>query len=166
MPQPLLEANVGGQDRDARLERLTQDNIALRDDLSEARRTINALESDLEAVRSANTRAVQALRRQLMPMYRALQALFGELDAVAPEGIPEAGNPKVAAVWQSWITKLPGKRAEIIKALLEHGEMTVAQLRVATHSGTQTIYENVSKLRALGLIVNTGQGRYSLKSLE
>src|SRR5439155_3073729 len=140
MPQPLLEANVGGQDRDARVERLTQENIALRDDLSEARRTINALESELEAVRSANARAVQALRRQLTPMYRALQALFGELDAVAPEGIPEesaatAGNPKVAAVWQSWIQKLPGKRAEIIKALLEHGEMTVAQLRIATHSG-------------------------------
>lgn len=110
-------------------------------------------------------RALMALRKVLQPTFNGLRAVFGELDAAGiGEGEITTANPKAHGVWESWKQKLGGKSAETIQALLEHGEMNVAQLRVATHSAQQTVYDTMFKLNKLGLINRNG-GRYSLKSL-
>ena len=145
-------------------------------------REISVLHAKLREAQAANDRLVEQadeaqrvlrpIRRQLEPFFNALQVLFGQLDAagveIAGRDAPGASTPPVnsraAAVWESWKRKLGGKAAEIISALLEHGEMSVEQLRVATHSGRQTIYEVTSRLNKLGLINKNG-GRYSLKEL-
>ena len=60
--------------------------------------------------------------------------------------------------------KLGGKQAEFIQALLEHGEMSAIQLKIATRSGQQTVYDTIHKLNKLGLINKNG-GKFSLKEL-
>lgn len=72
--------------------------------------------------------------------------------------------PKHSGIWEKWKAQLPGKRAEAIQALLDHGELTIPQLRVAIHCGQQTAYDVTSALNKLGLINKNG-GKYSLKKL-
>ena len=140
------------------------------------RRKIERLEAELdsahEALRAAreqsaaSNRALKNLRKQLEPWYRALQSLFGELDAasIGSDDGEDSINPRAANVWKSWMQKLGGKQAEFIQAMLEHGEVTVAQLKVMTHSGSTTIPQIIYKLNKLGLINKNG-GKYSLKEL-
>jgi hypothetical protein len=141
-------------------------------------REISALHAKLREAQAANDRLVEQadeakrvlrpIRRQLEPFFNALQVLFGQLDAAGVESAPSAnvGAPtsRSAMVWEVWKKKLPGKPADIIQALLEHGEMSVAQIRVAAQCGQQTVYDVTTRLHRLGLINRNG-GRYSLKEL-
>lgn len=114
------------------------------------------------------------LRQQLSPLYRALQAVFGELDAAgvtdsaapaAAAGVPQAGpDARVTAVWESWKSRLPPACGKIIDALLLHNELTQAQLKVAAKLGTSTVSDAVWKLNKAGLINKNGR-RVSLKQL-
>lgn len=159
MPQPLLEAYVVPDDSVVlrrKIDQLEVENRQLRDELRESRNQCAAVSS-----------GVSALRRQLEPLYNALRMVFGEIEVagVGSPGEATSGvSPKIAAVWQSWINKLGGKRAEVIKALLEHGELSVVQLKVMTHSSGQTVYNQISSLNQLGLINKNG-GKFSLKEL-
>jgi hypothetical protein len=143
--------------RDRIIASLQEENRDLQDQVAAARR-------ELEAQRSESSRAVAELRRQLLPLFQALRAVFGEIDAIAPQaanGVYQQ-NDKKTAVWESWMKKLPGKRADFIQALLEHGEMTGAQLRVATHTAAGSVAGIIHELKKLGLINKNG-GKYSLK---
>lgn len=137
--------------RDAELKELREENKRLARALADANVRAERAQEDAE-------RALLALRRQLTPLYRALQAVFGELDAadVRDDGI----DPR----WQSWMAKMPGKPAEFIDVLLEHGEMTAAQLKVACKCSSDTVYQTIHKLNKAGL-VNKNSGRFSLKQL-
>lgn len=157
MTLPLLNGEVIQEGEDPQIERL--------------RNRIEELEGELEVsrVEARNAkrgaeRAVSALRQQLSPLYQALRAVFGEMDAVIPESNNGSGPQAKSDVWEKWKRQLGGKPAEFIAAMQEHGEMTIPQLRVATHSGQQTCYDVTSKLNKLGLINKNG-GKYSLKSL-
>ena len=113
--------------------------------------------------------AFARLRQQLSPLYRALQGVFGELDAAGvdePAGQSSPVKARAAAVWESWQQKLGASSApaRVIEALLAHGELNVAQLKVAAKMATQTVYDATSKLNRLGLITKNG-GRISLKAL-
>lgn len=140
----------------------------------ECERNIRELEHDLEVARSetrrareesaAAIRALANLRRYLEPFHRALRAIFGELDAVAVDGPPGVASGAVTDKWEVWKRKLGGKQAEFIQALLEHGEMTGAQLKIATRSGQQTVYDTIHKLNQAQLLKKDG-GKYSLKEL-
>lgn len=138
-------------------------------------RAVAAANEDAESAHRDTARALAALRRQLTPLYQALQSVFGELDAVgvempttaaAPDGVEPAApaNARVAAVWESWKAKLPGKPAEFISILLDHGEMSHAQLKIAGRCGSDTVYRTITKLNGAGLINKNG-GRFSLKQL-
>jgi hypothetical protein len=114
---------------------------------------------------------LSALRRQLGPLYRALQAVFGELDVAGVEGgggesTTSSSTPKVTAVWESWKQKLGSNTApaRVIDALLQHGELNVAQLKVAAKMANQTVYDSIHRLNKLGLINKNG-GKFSLKTL-
>ena len=145
------------------------------DDSGELRRKIAYLEAELTQSQAqlrgtkqellVTSRGLAALRHQLEPLYNALRMVFGELDNAGVSGVETAGpSPRVASLWESWKSKLGGKQAEFIQALLEHGEMTAVQLKVATHTGTSTVPQVIYKLNHLGLINKQG-GKYSLKEL-
>lgn len=141
------------------LQQANQENTALRSEIAHLKAELHGSEVRCE-------RAVRNLRRYLQPLYAALQAVFGEMDSAFPDDESPSlrVNTKAASVWESWKQKLGGKKSEVIQALLDHGEMNVAQLRVATHSGQQTVYDVTSALFRLGLLNKNG-GRYSLKQL-
>ena len=157
-----LTLNAGPQPdhRDRIIASLELENNELKDQLREA-------QTALGVVRNANSQAVSRLRQQLSPLYQALKGVFGEMAAF--EDVPASSaepqeNDKKRAIWESWKQKLPGKRADFIQALLDHGEMTSAQLKVATHSGTSTVPQVIYELNRLGLIQKNGS-KYSLKEL-
>jgi hypothetical protein len=147
------------------------------DDLPELQLKVARLERELEDARR-ETRAVKNefaeasialknLRAILSPLYGGLQRVFGELD-VAGVDTGSAAPPELQkernAGWQLWINKLPGKRGEFIRVLLEHGEMTREQIKVATKSGNTTVSDTISKLKGMGLVEKHGD-KYSLKEL-
>lgn len=143
-------------------ERLRAENQRLRD-------RIGHVETDLREMhlKAQQTQtAMNNLRRQLNPLYRALQAVFGELDSVLAPDAPEneAMPPRVSAVWQSWKQKMPGRPAEFIDILLQHGEMTAPQLRIAAKCASDTVYQTIHKLNRAGLI-EKNNGKFSLKRL-
>ena len=152
--------------------------------MSSPDRLLNAPpETDLERLRKENQflteqrdkyqHALSVLRRQLQPLYSALRAVFGEIDAadipnpevrISYDQANVRSMPQRSPVWENWRKQLGGKQAEVIEALETHGWMNVAQLVVATHSAKQTIYETIWKLNKLQLINKNG-GKYSLKEM-
>jgi hypothetical protein len=107
---------------------------------------------------------VRELRRQLTPLYRALQAVFGELDGM---GIRDADNPPAPQFdkkWELWKQKLGAGTApsRVIDALLSHGPLTRTQLRQAGELGWSTLDVATSRLKNLGLIEKAGD-RWNLK---
>lgn len=147
--------------RDEQIASLQAEVRRLRSDLAAAK-------ADADEAHQNASRAVSALRKQLSPLYRALQLVFGEIDAFGVEDVsappPNAGNPRATAVWESWKSRLPGGPAKIIDALLLHSDMNAAQLAIATGIHRNSISQMIYKLNRAGLI-NKNSGRYSLKSL-
>ena len=150
--------------RDQELERL-------RLKLRQAERDAVDAERMAERAREDAHRALSMLRTQLGPLYRALQAVFGELDAAgiddvepgrASNGQPVA-NQREAAVWASWKGKL-GAAGKLIDALLLHKEMNTQQLAIATGLHRTTIPKHIYTLNKAGLLNKNG-GRFSLKPL-
>lgn len=170
MPPKLLEGQVEEFDVTAppRLVELEREIRQLRRERDDALRAAERAREDAD-------RALKALRRQLNPLYKALQAVFGELDAAgvsdeptgAPAGATAAAStdPRIAAVWTSWKSKLGGTVAKGIDALLLHGELDTGQLAIAAGLDRRTITNTVVfKLNQAGLINKNG-GRFSLKAL-
>lgn len=146
----------------------------LRGKLRQAERDTADAERAAERAREDAQRALSMLRKQLGPLYRALQAVFGELDAAGiedaePGAVPRASegtlpNPRTAAVWASWKEKL-GAAGKLIDALLLHKEMNTQQLAIATGLHRTTIPKHIYTLNRAGLINKNG-GRFSLKPLS
>lgn len=144
-------------ENDDALRELRDENRELRDQLREAR-------AEITIAKRESARALSALRQQLNPLYRALQAVFGEIEAsgISDDG-PAPTNARIAAVWENWKSKV-GSSAKLIDALLLHGEMNTSQLSVATGFHRTTIPAHVFKLNKLGLLNKNG-GKFSLKQL-
>lgn len=137
------------------------------------RRADDAIRETKRAQEDAQ-RALSMLRTQLGPLYRAMQAVFGELDAagVTEERQTVTGGdekmhfntPKNTPVWNAWKERFPPAVGKVIDALLLHGEMNQGQLKIACRIGSSTVTDCVSKLNKAGLINKNG-GRVSLKAL-
>jgi hypothetical protein len=152
----LLQGEV--DNRDDIIAALEQDNDRLQEQVSQ-------LQSELRRSREDTARSVAGLRRELSPLYNALRRLFGEIDNLGVEDEPAPRvQPKTSAIWESWKRKLGGKPAEFIDILLEHGEMSAAQLKIAAHCGQRTVYDTIFKLNKAGL-VNKNGGKFSLKQI-
>jgi phage shock protein A len=152
------------------LRKFRKEKQELEDKLRDVRQELDDLRVDKERLE----RSLRNLRQQLSPLHRGLRAIFGEIElAIGEEQLPASSghsasepavNSRVNAVWETWKTKLRGKQADFIQALLEHGQMTSIQLRIATHSGSSTVAETLGKLQTLGLVEKNGS-MYSLKKL-
>ena len=153
---------VQSDQRDLEIERL---RASLR---QEARQRADA-ERAAERAREDAQRALSMLRTQLGPLYRALQAVFGELDAAGVTSERESGPQATAApsqhsaVWEAWKAKL-GSAGKVIDALLLHKEMNTQQLAIATGLHRTTIPALIYKLNQAGLL-NKRDGKFSLKPL-
>jgi hypothetical protein len=147
------------------------------DEAVRLRREIAGLEKELQEARDGETKAkaaaadsihaIRALRKATEPFYNALRMIFGEISRVDAGKIEETHNSsptRANTVYEKWIAQLGGNRAAIIRALLEHGEMTRQQLRVSSGVPDGSINQTTSELYKLGLI-NRGGGKYSLKEL-
>lgn len=141
--------------------------VELEAEVEELRNALTTAKAETRQAKAEATRALANLRRQLQPLYRALQGVFGELDAAGIEDAAPpaaASNPRVAAVWESWKSRLAPGCGKVIDALLVHGELNSAQIKVAARLGTSTVSDSIYKLNKAGLITKNG-GRFSLKTL-
>ena len=167
MNTPLLEGNVA-TNRESDFQSLLNENKRLSDALQNAIDRGNEQRNELHDLKES----MRHLHKLLLPYYRVLQGIFGELDRVALEtdfsqgaaqGSPQSDAKRRA--WDSWKHKLGGKAAEFIEALLTHGELSNTQLGIVTGTTRkQTIYDTVHKLNKAGLLNKNGD-KYSLKQL-
>jgi len=137
-------------------------------EVQDLKRQLRESRIERDRATAAAAAALTALRRQLTPLYRALQMVFGELDAV-PDDAPSSssqpgGDARTTAVWDAWKERLGGQPAKVIGALQLHGEMNAQQIAIAIGCHRNTVPNIVSKLNRAGLINKNG-GRYSLKTL-
>lgn len=135
--------------------------------LAEAEDKIASLERALsENVNESarQSRAMYSLRESLNPLYLALQAIYGDLDSVGIPAVASGASPQKSAVWESWKQKLPSGEAKAIDALLLHGSLTTAQLRIHIGCATRTALNIASSLKSKGLVTKDN-GKLSLKEL-
>lgn len=152
MSQLLLEGQV--DDRDTIIAGLRQQLREAREELAHERRKNGASEA-----------GVAKLRKVLTPLYTALQHIFGEIDGM---GVEEQGDQPVpvgkSAVWESWKSKLPSGEARAIDALLLHGSLTVAQLRIHVGCASRTAQNIAVSLKGKGLVTREN-GKITLKEI-
>lgn len=144
--------------RDELIEQLQRENDDLRRHLRDAE----------AKARQANVNVAHAmgnLRKQLSPLYRALQGVFGELESIG-EGDATGGDidPRTAQVWASWKSKLGTTCAKVIDALLTHGPMRNQALAIATGLNRNTVSNAVVTMNKAGLITKR-DGQIGLKQL-
>lgn len=141
---------------------------SLQQELYNRNRQLNEAEEALRQER-AKTAAIESgvkqLRSVLSPLYQALQHVFGEIDVMGVgEGAAASADPRKQAIWESWKAKLPSGEGKAIDALLLHGTMTTAQLRIHVGCASRTAQNIVQALKSKGLIVKDG-AQISLKEL-
>ena len=146
-----------------------------REELADLRNEVATVTLELHKERQKTRqmeRGLVELRRQLTPLYRALQSVFGELDATGVEVGNASASPhdvaapdaRVKAVWDSWKSRLGDGCAKVIDALQLHGPMNTQQLAVVTGYHRTTIPTYIYKLNKAGLLNKTG-GLFSLKQI-
>lgn len=154
----LLEGHVDDAE-DPRIAELEDEVASLRAELAKAK-------ADLSLATRQSARAMGTLRRQLSPLYRALQDVFGELDAAGADeaaALP-AGSGRQTAQWDEWKTRLGPSCAKVIDVLLLGGEMTVTAIMTTAKMGKNTVYAATSKMGQAGILVRNGS-KFSLKQL-
>src|SRR5665213_1942560 len=157
---PLL---LHGEAASPEVTRLKREIVGLEQELEETREEVQKYKN----ASSDAVKAISALRKVLDPLHTAMKMIYGEINRVEiPRDPFDLHNePIVDKRWESWKQKLPGKPAEFIQILLEHGEMSGAQLKAAAHCAQQTVYDTIAKLKAAGLVTKNGKG-FALKPLS
>lgn len=163
MPTHLLLEGAVFEDRTLILE-LQQANKDLEQVNKDLRRSLVVANGEVASAKREASQAVAALRKQLSPLYQALQLVFGEMARVGGEDELTPTSARVSAVWDSWKQKLPGNPAKVIDALLLHGEMNNTQIGIAIGIRRSNVPQLIFKLNQAGLINKNGT-KYSLKQL-
>jgi hypothetical protein len=146
-------------------DRLRDENSTLEAETSQLRAQVESLKAELRKNKRSNEVAIQTLRAQLEPLYRALQAVFGQIELIAGnDTTTHVQDTKSVAVWDSWKSRLGGTTSKVIDALLTHGDLNTQQLSMVTGLHRTTIPSAIFKLNKAGLI-NKNSGRFSLKTL-
>jgi hypothetical protein len=145
-----------------------------RDRVTELQRENDSLKTQIRELNIALTREQEqrmtiesgalSLRSALSPLYRALQHVFGDLDAMGIQGTQAAAAPQHKAVWENWKQKLGGLPARAIDALLLHGAMNRTQLRIQLGCANGSVTNVIVALNKAGLIDKNGS-KVSLKEL-
>ena len=136
----------------------------LRDEVRQLKRDLQNARAETQIAKRDAARAMTELRRQLSPLYKALQMVFGELDSVSADDTPTASSPKTSAVWEAWKSRIGGQPAKVIDALLLHGDLNAGQIAIAIGISPKNVAQVIHKLNKASLI-EKNNGRFSLKSL-
>lgn len=139
----------------------------LEEEVRDLRKQLSAAKADVSHARDQAARAVFALRKQLSPLYKALQAVFGEIEASGiGNDTSDAPQPtgRTTAIWDSWKKRLGPSAASVIDALMLQPGMNTTQLAIAIGKNRQAIPNIIFALNKAGLIDKNG-GRFSLKQL-
>ena len=145
----LLEGTVTTA-ADTELERLRDLTVHLTNQLHDCRAEFQVMKLE----RDAMVRAVSGLRNLLAPLWGEVQNVPVDVTVV---GVPAATSSRLESVKKA----MPGKPAELITLLQEHGPMSVTQIITLAHWGKNSVYQTVSKLMKAGYLVNNG-GKYTL----
>jgi len=168
MAHPQLSGHIDAEvvDREAELG-------PLRDRIEELEADLRKMRQERDKARAeglAAISAISALRDQLSGLYRAMKAIFGEIELVSPLAasvpVPENGaatpSPQ-AGRWTNLLNKLGGHRASFIQALVDFGPSTASQIRAAMGiTRMPTVYDTAHQLMKLGVVVKKGEA-YALK---
>jgi hypothetical protein len=144
------------------------DPVRLRREIAGLELELQKAKDELVTVRQASADAVQAvraLRKACEPFWTAFKMIYGEISRVEAAKFDVSGSPTDSHLdgkWEVWKKKLPGKAAEVIQALVEHGGMNIKQIMAAAHVGQDTAYAVTARLGKLGLLEKAG-GKFSLK---
>ena len=160
--KPLLLEGVIRENREADeevLRKFRKEMQQLEDQLRDTRQELD----DLRAEKERLERSVRALRNQLSPLHRALRALFGEIELAIgeEEAAPSMSQSSGAAVpstgidprWESYKQNFPGAPAQIIDALLAHGQMKMTHLAKLIKRDYSTVKGAVRKLKDAGALI-------------
>ncbi len=149
-------------DDDGSVEVSPADGHDLREEIRDLREQLSETHRELAEMKRASTAALGNLRKLLKPWYQALQMIYGELETVDEDAAPS--SPRTSAVWEAWKSRLPGRPAQIIDALLLHGELNTSQLGVAVGMSRSNVPAVMTRLKQAGIIQKNGD-KFSLKKL-
>jgi hypothetical protein len=144
--------------------------VQLEQEVDELREALSTAHAETVQAKAEAALAVRELRRQLSPLYRALQVIFGEMDKVRMDNVDDSGgsgqapSDRTTAIWSTWKQRLGGQCAKIIDALMLQPGMNTTQLGIAIGTHRNNIPALIYKLNKAGLIDKNG-GRFSLKQL-
>jgi chromosome segregation ATPase len=145
-----------------------QQIASLQHALKEKSLRVAELEQELREERMQNAdsaASVEALRNTLLPLYAALQRVFGHIDGMGIAGNSSAHvSDSKREVWESWKQKLGGLTAKAIDVLMLHGPMNQTQLRIQLACASRSVTNIVGALNKAGLI-NKVDGKIALKEL-
>lgn len=130
----------------------------LRNDLDQCRNAFTEMRQERDQYKSerdAMIQAVSGLRRLLAPIWGEVQGMSA-MEMFEPA--PQRSNSRFDAAKK----RMPGKAAELIDLLLEHGPLTVTNIKALAKWGNSSVYDTCSKLMRAGIVVNNG-GKYTLK---
>jgi hypothetical protein len=152
MSQPALSGPIHAIPVANETDELVRENERLQECLRESRDEMAQM-----------MKSVVAYMERFRQLHEVLGAMLGEANSVSSQSV-NTKMPQSRGVWESWINKLGGRRADIIRALLEHGAMTGTQIRISAHIPEGSLGSTIHDLKKLGLISKNGQ-HYSLKEL-
>lgn len=137
---------------------------ALQAEIVRLRRELAMANGEIARAKTDSARAVGALRTQLLPLYRALQSVFGEMEAIGDDSGGMPVDARTATIWATWKQRLGGQCAKVIDALLLQPGMNTTQLAIAIGTHRNNVPNLILKLNKAGLINKNG-GCFSLKQL-
>jgi hypothetical protein len=134
------------------LERIKRISENLSNELRQCRDQFARMKMERDAL----MQATDGLRKLFAPLWGELQNVPVGVDVV---GVPASNsNARI----ESAKRRMPGRPAEFIDLLLEHGPMNVTNFVTLAKCSKQTVYNVLSKLGQAGIVESSG-GRYSLK---
>jgi len=108
--------------------------------------------------------AIANLRRQLAPLYTALQQVFGELETFAPESIAEGtGVGPTGGYWDTWKTRLSPSARKVLDALLQTPHLGSSQLAATLRMDPRTVRDALQAMRKVGILATSAEGKHSLQ---
>lgn len=157
MPNLQLEGEVDTRDEEL---------VDARNKIMDLQHQLERAHMELAHARELSKHAVGKLRHVLNPLYEALKIIYGEMDAISPNGsssvasTASGSNPK----WEMWKKRFAGRGADLIDLLLIHEQMNTKQLSSALKCDPRTLAQVIYKLNQASLIQKNGN-MYSLKEI-
>lgn len=132
----------------------------LKEQVHDLRQQLTMAIHERDQARKGIARAVATLRQLLLPYYRTMQVIMGEIEEAGIDNAPAAD-----ARWEPIKKRLPPRLRECVELLLAQGSMKRKEIAAAMHMNYTGCVNNViGRLVREGLVVDNG-GKMELKEL-